>query len=160
MPETGATAEARAGKYLTFRLAGEEFGIRVMQVREIMGLQEITPVPHTPAHVKGVINLRGKVIPVICLRSKFAIPAAEYTDRTSIIVVQVHRGRMLAGIIVDGVSEVLNVAGADIENAPDFGAGADTSYVVGMAKVKGAIKILLDIDQVMIALGDVTALAR
>jgi purine-binding chemotaxis protein CheW len=153
--EAGATAEARAGKYLTFRLAGEEFGIRVMQVKEIMGLQEITPVPHTPAHVKGVINLRGKVIPVICLRSKFGVPAAEYTERTSIIVVQVNRGAMLAGIIVDGVSEVLNVVAADIEDAPDFGSGTDTSYLLGMAKIKGSIKMLLDIDQVMSTFGDV-----
>jgi len=153
--ETGVAVEGREGKYLTFRLAGEEFGIRVMQVREIMGLQEITPVPHTPAHVKGVINLRGKVIPVICLRSKFGVPAAEYTERTSIIVVQLHGGAMLAGIIVDGVSEVLNVVAADIEDAPNFGSDADTSYLLGMAKIKGAIKILLDIDQVMKTLGDV-----
>ena len=154
-PETSSTADARVGKYLTLRLAGEEFGIRVMQVREIMGLQEITPVPQTPGHVKGVINLRGKVIPVICLRSKFGLPAGEYTERTSIVVVQVHGGTMLAGIIVDGVSEVLNVAAADIEDAPDFGTGADTSYLLGMAKIKGSIKILLDIEEVMKALGDV-----
>ena len=144
-------AESRAGKYLTFRLGREEFGIRVMQVREIMGLLEITPVPHTPAHVKGVINLRGKVIPVVCLRSKFSLSSAEYTARTSIIVVQVDGGRVLAGVIVDAVSEVLNVAPGDIEDAPDFGSGAETSYLVGMAKIKGSIKILLDIDQVVMA---------
>ena len=145
------SGEARAGKYLTFRLGREEFGIRVMQVREIMGLLEITPVPHTPEYVKGVINLRGKVIPVICLRSKFSLSPAEYTARTSIIVVQVDGGKMLAGVIVDAVSEVLNVASADIEDAPDFGSGAETSYLLGMAKIKGSIKILLDIDQVVMA---------
>jgi purine-binding chemotaxis protein CheW len=144
-------AESRAGKYLTFRLGREEFGIRVMQVREIMGLLEITPVPHTPEHVKGVINLRGKVIPVVCQRSKFSLAPAEYTARTSIIVVQVDNGKMMAGVIVDAVSEVLNVASADIEDAPDFGCGDDTSYLLGMAKIKGSIKILLDIDQVVMA---------
>ena len=145
------SSESRAGKYLTFRLGREEFGIRVMQVREIMGLLEITPVPHTPEYVKGVINLRGKVIPVICLRSKFSLSPAEYTARTSIIVVQVDGGKMLAGVIVDAVSEVLNVASTDIEDAPDFGSGAETSYLLGMAKIKGSIKILLDIDQVVMA---------
>ena len=150
--ETAAKpAESRAGKYLTFRLGREEFGIRVMQVREIMGLLEITPVPHTPAHVKGVINLRGKVIPVVCLRSKFSLAPTEYTARTSIIVVQVDGGNVLAGVIVDAVSEVLNVATGDIEDAPDFGSGAETSYLLGMAKIKGSIKILLDIDQVVMA---------
>jgi purine-binding chemotaxis protein CheW len=145
------TADMRPGKYLTFRLGREEFGIRVMQVREIMGLLEITPVPHTPTHVKGVINLRGKVIPVVCLRSKFGLSATEYTARTSIIVVQVDGGKMLAGVIVDAVSEVLNVAAGDIEDAPDFGSGSETSYLLGMAKIKNSIKILLDIDQVVMA---------
>ncbi len=144
-------ADTRPGKYLTFRLGREEFGIRVMQVREIMGLLEITPVPHTPTHVKGVINLRGKVIPVVCLRSKFSLSPAEYTARTSIIVVQVDGGKMLAGVIVDAVSEVLNVAASDIEDAPDFGSGSETSYLLGMAKIKNSIKILLDIDQVVMA---------
>ena len=148
---TVKTAESRAGKYLTFRLGREEFGIRVMQVREIMGLLEITPVPHTPVHVKGVINLRGKVIPVVCLRSKFSLAPAEYTARTSIIVVQVDGGKLLAGVIVDAVSEVLNVAAGDIEDAPDFGSGSETSYLLGMAKIKNSIKILLDIDQVVMA---------
>jgi purine-binding chemotaxis protein CheW len=141
----------RAGKYLTFRLGKEEFGIGVMQVREIMGLQDITPVPQTPPHVRGVINLRGKVIPVICLRSKFGLPVTEYTSHASIVVVQVDGefGSMLAGVIVDSVSEVLNIASTDIEDAPDFGSGASTSYLLGMAKIKGSVKILLDIAQVV-----------
>src|SRR5438309_7255294 len=111
-----AATDVRAGKYLTFQLANEEFGIRVLKVREIMGLQEITAVPQTPAHVKGVINLRGKVIPVIDLRLKFGLPAAEYTQRTCIIVAQVQgeAGPIQMGVIVDGVSEVLNLTGADI----------------------------------------------
>ena len=109
-----AQTDARAGKYLTFQLANEEFGIRVLKVREIMGLQEITAVPQTPAHIKGVINLRGKVVPVIDLRLKFGLPAAEYTQRTCIIVTQVQgeSGAVLMGIVVDGVSEVLNLTAA------------------------------------------------
>src|SRR5947207_15996833 len=97
--------DVRAGKYLTFQLGNEEFGIRVLKVREIMGLQEITAVPQTPAHIKGVINLRGKVVPVVDLRLKFGLAAAEYTQRTCIIVTQVQceSGPVMMGIVVDGV---------------------------------------------------------
>jgi purine-binding chemotaxis protein CheW len=146
-----APADARAGKYLTFQLAEEEFGIRVLKVREILGLQEITAVPKTPAHVKGVINLRGKVVPLIDLRLKFGMPAAEYTTRTCIIVTQVRAesGSVLMGIVVDGVSEVLNLTGQEIEDTPDFGQDVSGQYLLGMAKVKGKVKILLDIDKVL-----------
>jgi purine-binding chemotaxis protein CheW len=144
-------SDARAGKYLTFQLSNEEFGIRVLKVREIMGLQEITAVPQTPAHIKGVINLRGKVVPVIDLRLKFGLAAAEYTQRTCIIVTQVlgESGAVLMGIVVDGVSEVLNLAGAEIEDTPDFGEEYSGGYLLGMAKVKGKVKILLDIERVL-----------
>lgn len=143
--------EERAGKYLAFHLGSEEFGIQVLKVREIMGLQEITAVPHTPAYTKGVINLRGKVIPVIDLRRKFGMPEAEYTQRTCIIVTEVEgeAGSLLIGAIVDGVNEVLNLAPGDIEDTPDFGGEVNTTGLLGMAKVKGKVKILLDIDQVM-----------
>jgi len=143
--------DPRAGKYLTFQLAQEEFGIRVLKVREIMGLQEITAVPQTPGHVKGVINLRGKVVPVIDLRLKFGLPAAEYTQRTCIIVTQVQgeSSSVMMGIVVDGVSEVLNLTGTEIEDTPDFGDSAGSHYLLGMAKVKGKVKILLDIDRVL-----------
>ncbi len=146
-------AEMLAGKYLTFRLAREEFAIQVLKVREIMGIEEITAVPQTPCYVKGVINLRGKVIPVVDLRLKFGLPELEYTQRTCIIVVQVSLGRTttLMGIVVDGVSEVLNLAGSDIENTPEFGNGVATPYLMGMAKIKGKVKILLDINQVLTA---------
>uniref|UniRef100_Q01VJ8 Chemotaxis protein CheW n=1 Tax=Solibacter usitatus (strain Ellin6076) TaxID=234267 RepID=Q01VJ8_SOLUE len=146
-----AQADTRAGKYLTFQLANEEFGIRVLKVREIMGIQEITAVPQTPAHIKGVINLRGKVVPVIDLRLKFGVAAAEYTQRTCIIVTQVQgeNGPVMMGIVVDGVSEVLNLTGAEIEDTPDFGEEISGSYLLGMAKVKGKVKILLDIDRVL-----------
>ena len=149
-----AQADARAGKYLTFQLANEEFGIRVLKVREIMGVQEITAVPQTPAHVKGVINLRGKVIPVIDLRLKFGLPAAEYTSRTCIIVTQVtgeQASTIPMGIVVDGVSEVLNLAGQEIEDTPDFGEDIGAEYLLGMAKVKGKVKILLDIERILSA---------
>ena len=144
-------ADARAGKYLTFQLASEEFGIRVLKVREIMGLQDITAVPQTPGYVKGVINLRGKVIPVIDLRLKFGLDAADYTQRTCIIVTQVQgeSGQILMGVVVDGVSEVVTLSESDIEDTPDFGQDVTAGYLLGMAKVKGKVKILLDIDQVL-----------
>ena len=146
-------AEQLAGKYLTFRLGQEEFAIQVLKVREIMGVEEITAVPQTPVYVKGVINLRGKVIPVVDLRLKFGLPELEYTQRTCIIVVQVDLGRntTLMGIVVDGVSEVLNLASGDIENTPEFGGGVATPYLMGMAKIKGKVKILLDINEVLTA---------
>ena len=157
-PTAVATKEAaslkgdeRAGKYLVFHLGREEFGIQVLKVREIMGIQDITAVPQTPAHVKGVLNLRGKVIPVVDLRLKFGLPEMEYTQRTCIIVVQVRgeAGSMQMGIVVDGVAEVLNLADADIEDTPAFGQEVAVSYLLGMAKIKGKVKILLDIDQVL-----------
>jgi len=146
-----AASDGRAGKYLTFDLAGEEFGVRVLKVREIMGLQEITTVPQTPPYVKGVINLRGKIIPVIDLRLKFGLPPGEYNQRTCIIVTQVQgeTGPLAVGVVVDGVSEVLNLGGAEIEDTPDFGEGFSAGYLLGMAKVKGKVKILLDIDRVL-----------
>ena len=143
--------DPRAGKYLTFALGNEEFAIQVLRVREIMGVQEITAVPQTPACVKGVINLRGKVIPVIDLRLKFGLPEQEYTQRTCIIVVQIEAGGVcaLTGIVVDGVSDVLTLQQSDIEDTPDFGRGVATPYILGLAKTKGKVKILLDINRVI-----------
>ena len=147
----GPRIDPRTGKYLTFQIGKEEFAIQVVHVREIMGVQEITAVPQTPAYVKGVINLRGKVIPVVDLRLKFGLPELEYSQRTCIIVVQVESaaGALLTGIIVDGVSEVLTLQAADIEDTPDFGKGVSTPYLLGMAKIKGRVKILLDINVLM-----------
>lgn len=143
--------EHRAGKYLTFQLGNEEFAIQVLRVREIMGVQEITAVPQAAGYVKGVINLRGKVIPVIDLRLKFGLPEMEYTQRTCIIVVQIQGagGKLLIGVVVDAVSEVLTLQGTEIEDTPDFGDGVATPYLLGMAKIKGKVKILLDIDRVL-----------
>jgi len=144
---------SREGKYLTFTLAGEEYGIGILQVKEIIGILTITPIPQTPPQVKGVINLRGKVIPVIDLRLKFGMSPMEYTERTCIIVIEVAKdtGHILIGILVDSVSEVLNIKGADIEDTPNFGTRLNTDFILGMAKTGGAIKILLDIDRVMSA---------
>ena len=145
-------ADSRSGKYLTFSLGREEFAIRVLKVREIIGIQEITTVPQTPHYVKGVFNLRGKVIPVVDLRLKFGLPEQEYTARTCIIVVQVGSKSgmtMQTGIVVDEVSEVLSFNSADIEATPDFGDGVATPYLLGLAKVKDRVKILLDIEQVL-----------
>ena len=146
-----AASDERAGKYLVFHLGKEEFGIRVLKVREIMGVQDITAVPQTPAYVKGVINLRGKVVPVVDLRLKFKLPEIEYTQRTCIIVVQVQADSytMQMGVVVDGVAEVLSLAPGDIEDTPDFGQGVVTPFLLGMAKIKNKVKILLDIDQVL-----------
>jgi purine-binding chemotaxis protein CheW len=145
--------DPRAGKYLTFLIGREEFGVAVLKVREIMGIQDITAVPQTPGYLKGVINLRGKVIPVVDLRLKFGLPSIDYTQRTCIIVVQLQApsGALLMGIIVDEVSEVLTLASADIEDTPDFGAYVETRYILGMAKVKDKVKILLDINEVLTA---------
>jgi len=141
----------KEGKYLTFCLAGEEYGISILKVKEIIGMMPFTVVPQTPKYIKGVINLRGKVIPVVDLRLKFSIEAAEYTERTCIIVVEITAtGRtILMGIVVDSVSEVLNIKAADIEATPSFGTKLNTEYILGMAKAGGSIKILLDIDKIL-----------
>ena len=141
----------RDGKYLTFTLAGEEYGISILKVKEIIGLMAITMVPQTPGYVKGVINLRGKVIPVMDLRLKFGMPAMAYTERTCIIVVEIKAGaaRILIGIVVDAVSEVMNIKAGDIEETPNFGSRVQTDYILGMAKAGEGIKILLDIDRVL-----------
>ena len=154
--ETDATVEAmlpREGKYLTFSLAGEEYGIGILKVKEIMGMMPVTSVPQTPEFVKGVINLRGKVIPVIDLRRRFGMEAVKYTDRTCIIVVEIsaNTGIMMMGIVVDAVSEVLNIKEETIEDTPGFGSEIDTNYILGMAKTEGSVKILLDIDKVLTA---------
>jgi purine-binding chemotaxis protein CheW len=148
---TDAIKDDRAGKYLAFHLGKEEFAIRVLKVREIMGVLEITAVPQMPEYVKGVINLRGKVIPVVDLRRKFGLPGVDYNQKTCIIVVQVRgeSGGMMMGIVVDGVSEVVNLGSSDIEDTPDFGGGGKVPYLLGMAKSKGKVRILLDIDQVL-----------
>ncbi len=140
-----------SSKYLTFSLGEEEFGINILKIKEIIGLLSITPVPRTPPFVKGVINLRGKVIPVVDLRLRFELSPVPYTDRTCIVVVEIRPGATLLemGIIVDSVSEVLNIPTADIEAVPGFGSACDMEYIAGMAKIDGRVKILLDIDRLL-----------
>ena len=142
-----------AGKYLTIGLGAEAYGIPVLRVREIIRLQKITPVPQMPTYVKGVINLRGRVIPIVDLRVKFGVPA-EFADRTCIVVVQVRLASeqtVPMGLIVDRVEEVANLAAAEIEPTPDFGAKLNTDYILGLAKGKGQVKTLLDLDRVIAA---------
>ena len=153
--EGAAASEFRAaelaGKYLTFALSAEEYGLPVLKVREIIKVMDITHVPQVAAHVLGVINLRGRVIPVIDLRRKFGFPAQDHTDRTCIIVAEVALASttVMMGVVVDSVSEVVNVAAAEIEETPDFGGQNETDYLLGLAKVKGSVKILLDLDRVL-----------
>ncbi len=141
-----ARASARGGKYLTFKLAGEEYGVEILKVREIIGIMEITAIPRMPPYVKGVINLRGKVVPVIDLRLKFGMEPAAYTEQTCVIVVDVGE---LVGVIVDTVQEVLDVDESQIDPPPPLGAGVDTSFVMGMGKVREDVKTLLDIERVL-----------
>lgn len=143
---------AAAGKYLTFRLGKESYGLAVLKVREIIRMQNITVVPQMPEYVKGVINLRGKVIPVIDLRQKFELETHETTELTCIVVVQIHLSSgedRHMGLIVDAVEEVLNIAKSEIEETPDFGSKLSVDYIYGMAKVKNSVKTLLDIDKVV-----------
>ncbi len=144
----------REGKYLTFSLADEEYGIGILRIKEIIGMMPITSVPQTPGFVKGVVNLRGKVIPVVDLRLRFGMTAMDYTERTCIIVVEIagESGTVMIGIVVDSVSEVLNIKGEDIEDTPTFGTRLNTDYILGMAKMEGGVKILLDIDRVLSAM--------
>lgn len=143
-----------AGKYLTFVLGQEYYGIHVLKVREIIRMAPITMVPQMPEYVRGVINLRGKIIPVVDLRLKFGLSQSETTERTCIVVVQVtlpSGAKTAMGMVVDAVEEVLNIASADIEETPDFGVKLSTEYILGMAKIKGSVKALLDIDRVVAA---------
>jgi purine-binding chemotaxis protein CheW len=152
--EKKEATQARSGKYLTFVLGRESYGVEVLKIREIIRLVDITAVPQMPHYVKGVINLRGKIIPVVDLRIRFQLANLETTERTCIVVVQVRMpsgAEILMGLIVDAVEEVLNIAAGDIEPRPDFGTSIDADYIVGMAKIKGVVKALLDIDRVVAA---------
>ena len=141
----------KEGKYLTFALASEEYGLEILKVREIIGYMAITAVPQTPEHVKGVINLRGQVIPVVDLRAKFGMETTETTEETCIIVVEITQGakKFNTGIVVDRVQEVLDIPGENIEESPQFGSSVNTDFILGMGKVGDAVKILLDIDKVL-----------
>jgi purine-binding chemotaxis protein CheW len=145
-----------AGKYLTFDIRGESYGVDVLKVREIIRLAAITAVPQMPKYVRGVINLRGKIVPVMDLRLRFGFAETPNTEQTCIIVVMVKLSETKSsqmGLIVDGVEEVINIAAADLEETPDFGMNSFAEHIVGMAKIKGIVKTLLDIDRVLAADG-------
>jgi purine-binding chemotaxis protein CheW len=147
MTAPAISASPRAGgKFLTFFLGNEEYGVEILRVQEIIGQLPITRVPRTPAFIRGVVNLRGKVIPIVDLRTKFTLPETE-TAETCIIVVAI-RGVHI-GVVVDRVSEVADIAGAEIEDAPDFGATVETEFLLGIGKAHGKVRLLLDIERVL-----------
>ena len=145
------SCERKTGKYLTFSVAEEEYGISIMKVKEIIEVMPITPMPQAPPYVKGVINLRGKIIPVADLRTKLGIEESEYTDRTCIIVLDTTKNerKVLIGMVVDSVSEVLHIQGADVEDVNDFMLKFNSECVLGMAKTASGIKIILDVDKLL-----------
>lgn len=142
-------ASGPSSKYLTFFLAGQEYGLEILKVHEIIGLIPITPVPRTPDYIRGVVNLRGKVMPVIDLRRKFSMPPAHQTQESCIIIVQAEEKEV--GVVVDKVSEVLDIPMGDIDEAPFFGRGVQTGYILGIAKSDGRVKLLLDIETALSA---------
>lgn len=141
----GYTAEMN--QFLTFRLGEEEYGIDILKVQEIRGYSAITHIPNAPPHVKGIINLRGTVVPVVDLRAKFSMDAVEYTKFTVIVVAMV--GEKIAGLIVDAVSDVLNIAANDVRPAPDLGARCDTRFIRGVASISSRLAVLLEIDRLL-----------
>lgn len=158
---SAASAVATAGKFLSFRIGEEDYAVEILKVQEIIGMMEVTRVPRMPDYFRGVINLRGKIIPVIDIRRKFGMPAQEDTKRTCVIVARVIRGDVVItmGIIVDEVSEVLNISSDQIEPTPSFGTGVDTEFIRGMGKVGQRVLIILDIDKVL-AENEVAALKK
>ena len=163
-PTEANAAKAKSGKYLTFKLGVEEYGLEILKVQEIIKMMDITRVPRTPAFVRGVINLRGKVIPVVDLRLKFGMESRETTDKTCVIVVQAAQasaasGSVTMGTIVDEVSEVLNISNAQIEPAPEFGTSVNTDFILGMGKVAKKVVMLLDIDKVLSS-GELAAVTK
>lgn len=156
----GEVTEGSEEKYLTFKLADEEYGLEILKVREIIGMMDVTTVPKTPEYVRGVVNLRGKVIPVIDLRKKFNMAETEDTVQTCIIVVAVEQGEdnVEIGVLVDSVSEVLDIPDRDIEAPPAFGDDFDSDFILGMAKAEESVKILLNINKVLTA-GEINRLS-
>jgi purine-binding chemotaxis protein CheW len=139
--------DSRAGKYLTFFLASEEYGVEILKVQEIIGRMPITPVPLTSRYIRGVINLRGKIHPIMDLKIKFGMEETEITDETCIIVIKT--SSMMMGILVDKVSEVVNISSEDIEDTPSFGADVNPEYLLGVGKTGGRVRLLLDIEKVI-----------
>lgn len=150
--QASTTTQAAAGKYLTFNLGDEHYGLEILRVQEIVGLLPVTRIPRLPELIAGVVNLRGRVIPVVDLRLAFGLPRTDMTDRTCIIVVRIERGDgtpAVIGTIVDEVSDVANLVGTDIEDTPEFGSSVDTSFIKGVARVDERVVLLLDIDRAL-----------
>ena len=147
------SSKAKAGKFLTFKLGEEVYGLEILKVQEIIGIMKVTAVPGTPSFIRGVINLRGKIIPVVDLRLKFSMEKKEDTEKSCIIVVQIQlrTKKLIMGIVVDEVSEVLNIIQDQIEDPPSFGSAVDTAFIMGMGKVGQKVIMLLDIDKVLSA---------
>jgi purine-binding chemotaxis protein CheW len=139
--------DPRAGKYLTFFLANEEYAVEILKVQEIIGRMPITPVPLTAKYIMGVINLRGKIHPIMDLKIKFGMDQTEITDETCIIVIKT--ASLMMGIMVDKVSEVVNVASQDVEDTPAFGGDVNPEYLLGVGKIGGRIRLLLDIEKII-----------
>jgi purine-binding chemotaxis protein CheW len=152
---SSSPTRANQSKFLTFRLGNEDYGIEILRVREIIGMLDITPLPHAPAHIKGVVNLRGRIIPVVDLRTQFGMPATEQTPQTCIVFVEVTTpdgaDRFPIGTVVDSVNEVLSIPADAIEPAPQFGCNIRTDFILGMGKIKDRVFILLDIDHALAA---------
>ena len=141
------TTDLTGGKYLSFFLGSEEYAIEILKVQEIIGLMAITPVPKMPDYIRGVLNLRGKIVPVMNLRSRFGLPEVEDTDETCIIVVQ--EEQYLMGVLVDKVSEVADIADEQIDEVPSFGVTGDSEYLAGIGKVKDTVKMIVDVHKVV-----------
>ena len=142
-----AAAQKASAEFLTFRLGGEEYGIDILRVQEIRSYEEPTRIANAPSFIKGVVNLRGVIVPVVDLRHRFSMPAASYNQFTVIIIVTV--GQKVMGLVVDAVSDVLNVGDAELEQLPELGGGIDTSFITGMAKSSDRLITLLDIDRLL-----------
>jgi purine-binding chemotaxis protein CheW len=138
---------ATTSQFLTFLLGAEQYGVEILKVQEIRGYSTVTPIPNTPTHIKGVINLRGTVVPVVDLRAKFLMDATEYNKFTVIIVVTV--GEKVIGLVVDAVSDVLDIPAGEMRVAPDFGVRVDTKFISGMATISERMTVLLDIDRLL-----------
>lgn len=141
--------DSRTGKYLTFFLSGEEYGVEILKVQEIIGRMPITPVPLTSKYIRGVINLRGKIHPIMDIKIKFGMEETELTDESCIIVIST--ASMMMGVLVDKVSEVVNIRSEDIEDTPSFGADVNMDYLLGVGKTGGRVRLLLDIEKVITA---------
>ena len=149
--QTVGSKDPSTQQTLTFELGNETYGVDILQVREIRGWSAVTKIPHAPPHVLGVLNLRGSIVPVVDLRMRFALERAEYTKVTVIIVLSVHSpgGRREVGVVVDGVSDVVNISAEDLHQAPDLGAKLSTEYIRGLANVADRMVVLIDIDRLI-----------